>query len=161
MEFTLADQLLSFAFSLACGVALGLFYELLRLLRVMLGSGKVLVFCLDILFMLVLSLVSVLFSVCFSRGNTRYFIVIGELLGILTIRFSLGRLSTRFFEPFLRKILRKCRKITVNMGKLAKKLLQVTFGILYNKFRKKDSSEIGRKSTKRGKRHYGVKTAEE
>lgn len=161
MEFTLTDQLLCFVFSLLCGGALGLFYEILRLLRVAFHSRKIFVFFCDVLFMVVFAFVSVLFSICYSRGNTRYFIVAGEVLGILIVRFTLGRLSVRFFEPSLRKIKGKCRKIAVNMGKLVKKLLQVTGNILYNKNRKKDSAEVSRKSIKRGKRYYGIKIAEE
>ncbi len=164
MTFTLSDQLICFCCSVLCGLGVGFFYEFLRLLRAVNSRNRVVVFCCDVVFMLVFALVTVLFSICYSRGNTRYFVVLGELAGILTIRFTLGKLSVRFLEPALRKIRHKSRKFAVNMVKLAKKLLQVITNILYNNIRKKDPVSDYRHTHKlkeRGKRYHGVKTAEE
>lgn len=163
MEYSLYEQLLTFAFSLVCGACLGVLYEVLRLLRELSPWGRFFVFFCDVLFMLVFSFVSVLFSVCFSRGNTRYFIIFGELLGLLAVRFTIGALNTGVFVPFGRKILKKCGKFAGNMGKTIKKLLQVTRNILYNKYKNKASvnmDKAGKKYKSRGKRYHGVKTAE-
>ena len=163
MEYTVSDQLLTFGCSLLCGVCLGVFYEMLRFFRELFLSRKTLLILCDILFMLVCAFVSVLFSICYSRGSTRYFTVVGELLAFLAVRFSLGTMNIRIFVPVLRKNLKKCRKIAGNMGKTLKKLLQGTGDILYNKYRKKASvagDKASYKSKGRGKRYHGVETAE-
>ncbi len=164
MEYSLSDQLITFFCSVLCGFCLGVFYEILRLVRKLLPSKKYIVVICDLIFMLVLSFVSVLFSICYSRGNTRYFTIIGELAGILAVRFTLGTFSIRFFLPLVQKTLKKCRKIAGNMGKTLKKLLQGAGNILYNKYRNRASVNKDKASTKtksRGKRYHGVKTAEE
>lgn len=163
MEYTVSDQLLTFGCSLLCGACLGVFYEGIRFLRVLLPSKKAVLVVSDILFMLVCAFVSVLFSVCYSRGNTRYFTVVGEALAFLAVRFTLGTLNIRIFVPILRKNITKCRKIAGNMGKTLKKLLQGTGNILYNKCSKKacvKDDKASLKSKRRGKRYHGVKTAE-
>lgn len=164
MSFTLSDQLLCFGCSVLCGLGIGVFYELLRLLRAVFNRSRVVVFFCDILFMVVFALVTVLFSISYSRGVTRYFVVLGEVAGILSVVFTLGRLNVRFLVPAFQKIRQKSRKIAVNMVKPAKKLLQVITNILYNNIRKKPPASHGRHKHKlkgRGKRYHGVKTAEE
>lgn len=163
MRFTLSDQLLTFACSLLCGVIFGILYELFRLIREAVRGGRAFIFFCDLVFMLICAVVSVLFSICFVRGNTRYFVVAGELAGLLAVRFTLGQISIRFFVPLFRKIYRKLRKIAVNTVKIVKKLLQVTSDILYNNIRNKEPVSDNRHSHKfkgRGKRYHGVKTAE-
>lgn len=163
MEYTVSDQLLTFSCAVLCGACLGVFYEVLRFFRELVYHKKsVVIFC-DILFMLVCAFASVLFSICYSRGNTRYFTVAGEALGLLAVRFTLGAVNIRFFLPLMRNILKKCRKFAGNMGKTLKKLLQGCSDILYNIHRKKASStddNAQNKSKERGKRNHGVKTAE-
>lgn len=138
MTFTLSDQLLCFGCSVLCGMGLGVLYELLRFVRAFSGSGKISVLLCDLLFMIISAFVTVLFSICFSKGATRYSTALGELAGLLAVRFTLGRLCIRFLVPVSLKIKQKISKIAVNMVKLAKKLLQVITNILYNNIRKKD-----------------------
>lgn len=163
MKYTLSDQLLCFGTSVLCGLFLGVFYEIIRLFRIFIKGKRIFVFICDVLFMVVSAFVTVLFSICYSKGITRYFTLFGEFIGVLFVRITLGRLSVRFFVPLLRKLMIKSRKIAVNMGKLAKKLLQVIANILYNNSRKNGVAVHSRdlsKSKRRGKRYHGVKTAE-
>ncbi|MBQ8000556.1 MAG: spore cortex biosynthesis protein YabQ [Ruminococcus sp.] len=137
MTFTLSDQLLCFGCSVLCGIGLGVLYELFRFIRLFADSGRISVFICDLLFMIISALVTVLFSICYSKGATRYYTVLGELAGLLAVRFTLGRLCIGFLVPLSLKVKQKISKIAVNMVKLAKKLLQVITNILYNNIRKK------------------------
>ena len=132
MDYTISDQLLTFAFSLVCGLILGVFYELLRLIRLCFFRGRVALFVFDVLFMVVSAFLTVLYSICYTKGITRYSTLMGEFAAFLFVRFTFGRISTRIFEPLCLKTREKVLKIAVNMGKVIKKLLQVTVHILYN-----------------------------
>lgn len=136
MEYTISDQLYSFLFSIVCGLILGVLYEVLRLVRICFFNGKVALFIFDVLFMVISAFVTVLFSICYTKGFTRYSTLIGEFLAVVFVRFTLGRISVRIFEPLCLKTREKVLKIAVNMGKVIKKLLQETMNILYNNHRK-------------------------
>lgn len=136
MEYTISDQLYSFLFSIVCGLILGVLYEALRLVRICFFYSKVALFIFDVLFMVISAFVTVLFSICYTNGCTRYSNLIGEFLAVILVRFTLGRISARIFEPLCLKTREKVLKIAVNMGKVIKKLLQVTMNILYNNHRK-------------------------
>lgn len=149
MSFTLSEQLLCIAWSVACGALIGLIYDCFRIIRLLIFKGKVAFFICDFLFMITAAFISVIFSMGFSRGNTRYFIVIGELCGLLLVRFTLGRVSIRVIEFLNGKISAVFKKTSDKIGKISKKVLQVASGILYNIIRKiksKGTSRRGRKN---------------
>ena len=89
-------------------------------------------FAFDVLFMVVSAFVTVLFSICYSNGITHYSTLVGEFVAVLFVRFTLGRISARVIEPLCLKLKEKVLKIAVNMGKVIKKLLQVSIVLLYN-----------------------------
>ena len=136
MEYTISDQLRTFVFSLVCGLIIGFLYEFIRLVRLCFFKGRVALFVLDLLFMVVTAFVTVLYSICYTKGITRYSTLVGEFAAFLLVRFTFGRISSAFFIPLCLKISKKVSEIAVNMGKVIKKLLQVTVHILYNKPRK-------------------------
>ncbi len=137
MEFTISQQGVCFMWSIACGGVIALIYDVFRLMRLFFLKGKVATFVCDFLFMVLAALVSVVFSIGFSRGNTRYFIIIGETLGFLSYRFTLGRLSIGVFEFIFGKISVFFRKSADKIRKTGKKVLQVTSTVLYNIIRKR------------------------
>lgn len=137
MEFTLSQQGVCFLWSIVCGCIIALIYDLFRLMRLLFFKGKVGTFICDFLFMVTAALVSVIFSIGFSRGNTRYFIIIGEFLGFLTYRFTLGRLSICIFGFIFSKLFVFFRKSSDKIRKTGKKVLQVTGTVLYNIIRKR------------------------
>lgn len=148
--------------SLVCGLGLGIVYDVFRFLRAVFKAGRVFTFCCDFLFMLVCAFASVFFSMGFSRGNTRYFILIGEISGFLFYRLTLGRITLPTLQFFTSHIVKIIKIVTDYLAKIAKRVLQLARQILYNIFRKKDSESKALKTKKlfrRGKRHHGVKTA--
>ena len=156
MSFTLSEQLLCIAWSVVCGAFIGLIYDLFRIIRLLVFKGKVASFICDFLFMVTAAFISVIFSMGFSRGNTRYFIVAGELCGLLLVRLTLGRVSIRIIEFLSRKISALFKKTSDKIGKISKKVLQVVSKILYNIIRK-----IKTKGTiRRGREKYETEASE-
>lgn len=136
MDFTLSEQMWCLLWSVVCGVGLGVLYDVFRGIRFVLGNGKLSTFCCDVVFMLLCAFVTMFFSVAFSRGNPRYFILMGELTGFLIYILILGRVSVTAFGFLWRKLVKFIKIVTVYMAKTAKKLLQLIERILYNKLRK-------------------------
>ncbi len=140
MNSTLSEQMFSLLYSVILGVALGILYELLKILRVFSKNKKPVVIGLDIFFMLIFTFSTVIFSMGFSRGATRYFTVIGELVGFIAERMTFGKLIFKYFYIFINVARKSIKIVTGFIRKFAKKLLQDKTKVLYNKDDKKDSS---------------------
>ena len=140
MTFSLTEQSISLVYAVILGLALGAVYDLLKIIRLTLNNKKWLTFTLDIVFMLLFTFATVIFSMGYSRGSARYYILMGEAVGFLLFRFTLGRVILKLWGKFL-PIFRKYIKIVTEfMRKTLKKLLQRNNNILYNKDGKKDNS---------------------
>lgn len=141
MSFTLSQQLFCLLWSFVCGILLGAVYDFFRFVRLYIFTGKSSVFICDFLFMVIAAFVSVAFSVAFSRGNTRYFIVFGEVCGFLLVRLTVGRISIRILGLVFCKIRKICKKSIENIRKFGKRVLQLTMSVLYNISRKSRDSK--------------------
>lgn len=137
-------QTLVFLQSLAIGFALGMFYDVFRILRVAAPHGSAAVFAEDFLFFLVCAVLTFLFALSAVNGHLRIFLVLGELLGAVIYFFSLGVLVMRvsktvigwlkallrflyrlLLRPFVRLfawILHKARKMQASVARRAKKI---------------------------------------
>ncbi len=146
-------------YSIVCGGVVAVVYDLFRLLRVLFFKNKVGFFICDFLFAVISGFLSVMFSIGFSRGSTRYFIIIGELLGFLFYRLTIGRFTVRIFEFIFAKLSAYFIKTVEKIGKTGKKVLQVTCSVLYNIVRK-SMLPWSKALFKRGKFKYGKRTKE-
>lgn len=160
MGFSLSEQMMSLLYSLLCGVILGGVYDVFRALRIIIGKRKRIIFVCDLIFMLIFSFVSVFYSMSVTRGNTRYFIVMGELLGFLIMRLTVGRVSIRCFEWIFSGSKKIIKIVIEKFVKSAKKLLQDKYRVLYNMNEKrkvkryqKRNDRKARKLDKRGLKH--------
>ncbi len=160
MEFTLSQQSTCFLWSIACGGFIAVVYDVFRLLRLFVFKNKVGIFICDFLFVVVSALVSVVFSIAFSRGYTRYFIILGEILGFSAYRFTVGRITVRFFEFIYVKLSVFLRKTSDKIRKTGKKVLQLAGTVLYNIIRK-ISLVYDKVKFRRGKSKYETATAKE
>lgn len=140
MSFTLSEQIFSLLWSFVCGVLLGAVYDVFRVIRLYVFTGKTSVFICDFLFMIICAFVSVAFSVAFLRGNTRYFIVFGEACGFFIVRLTIGGLSVRMFGFVFCKIRKLTEKSVVIIRKISKRVLQLAACVLYNINRKSKGS---------------------
>ncbi len=127
MEKTLSEQLSIFIWSCAFGVILGIFYDIFRFIRAAGLNSKLHVYIQDIVFMCFCSLFTFLFTTAFNQGDVRFFIVLGEFLGLLLYRYTVGEVTIRLF-----KIALKCIKATVNfLNKQINKLEKIIKDVIY------------------------------
>lgn len=143
------------------GAALGMLYDVFRILRLAFPNGNVLIFVEDVLYFVFVTIASFSFVMLCSGGVLRIFMLFGELLGAILYFFTLSiiilkaaqwiiRLVKRFFRflyrlfirPFarlfrwlflkLKKRLRRCRAGIKNFAAQRKKDLKHKKGLVYN-----------------------------
>ena len=110
MQFFISDQVHIFLMAILCGAILGIINEPFRFLRYMGISDKASVFIQDIAFMLVIAFISFFFALCYNKGELRFFILLGELIGFLIFRYTIGLITGKLFY-FLRFCIRKITKL--------------------------------------------------
>jgi len=163
---TVAGPVILFGESILLGAALGLLYDVFRILRISFKNGKVLIFLEDVLFFTVATIVSFLFIVLQNDGVLRAFLILGELLGAVLYFFTVSLVILKaatgivhgirtllfwiyriFFSPFVRLfcwIFKKCGKIGTFFKKLfqtQKKHLKACRQVVYNVIIKNRGSE--------------------
>ncbi len=145
MTFSTSQQSLSILYAFILGLFSGLLYDVLKIIRLSFKRRKCLTFALDVLFMVIFAFSTVIFSMGYARGNSRYYILLGEIAGFLLFKLTLGRVILKLWAKIL-PLISKIIKIVTGFGaKTFKKLLQRVNKILYNKDDKKDVSpkELG------------------
>lgn len=82
------------AFLLACllGAAFGAFYDVFRIIRLVIPHGKVIVFFEDVFYFIVLTFVCFAFVLEQGNGVLRGFIIFGELIGMILYFFTVSLL---------------------------------------------------------------------
>lgn len=95
-------QTIVFLQSLALGFALGLFYDVFRVLRLAVRHSSAIVFLEDICYFIVCAILTFLFSLSAINGHVRVFLVLGELLGATIYYFSLGVLVMGVSKAIIR-----------------------------------------------------------
>ena len=100
-SFTVAQELYQFGVSLLLGAALGVFYDIFRILRVAIPSGKVLVFIEDTLFFV--SAAFLAFQVILQSGGAYVgiYMVLGMILGFVIYYFTFGVIVFRLAHAII------------------------------------------------------------
>lgn len=131
MYISLTQQMQVFFGAILLGACFGLLYDLFRIIRLVFFKSFTAVFFEDILFWIIVTVVSFFFTILFNNGELRLSLVISGTLGFLIYYFTLGRLVFRFFFAFfgaiektISKMHKKLRKIYKKINKNAKKPLQ-------------------------------------
>ena len=81
MEVMLADQTRAFLYAALLGAGLGLLYDLLRTIRILLGNGKWLTAGLDLFYCLAAALSFFTLTLLYGQGQVRSYTVAGAVLG--------------------------------------------------------------------------------
>lgn len=114
MQFFITEQVSVFLMAILCGLIIGIINEIFRFLRYMGAKSSVAIFIQDILFMSIIAFLSFFFSLCYNKGEVRFFILVGELFGFLIFRYTIGLLTGKLFL-FLRFCIRKIVKLFKNI----------------------------------------------
>lgn len=99
-----APETILFLYACLLGAALGVFYDLFRMLRMVTGGNAVLVFAEDLVFALAAAGVTFWFCLASCHGWLRGFVLAGEGLGFLLYHFTVGELVIRLFALLLRAV---------------------------------------------------------
>lgn len=85
-----SEQLAIFVSSLGLGFLLGVLYDILRALRLSLTKSKVAIIVFDILYFILFGLCTFLFILALNKGEVRFYIIAGEIIGALFYYISFG-----------------------------------------------------------------------
>ncbi len=132
MEFSLADQTVYFLFSLLFGVILSALYDIVVVLRIIGLSKLWQTITFDVLYMFLCAVLTVLFAMPFNKGEVRYFVLFGEIIGFFVYRYTLGGLSVKIYSEiirFIRLIIEKSLQIS---RFFLHKVLKVNRFVVYN-----------------------------
>lgn len=132
MEFSLADQTVYFLFSLLFGVILSALYDFVVVLR-LLGFKKLWqTITFDILYMFMCAVLTVLFAMPFNKGEVRYFVLFGEIIGFFVHRYTLGGVSEKIYSKIIR-IIRVIIEKSLQISRFfLHKVLKVNRFVVYN-----------------------------
>lgn len=89
--FTVSEQTTLFLYSILLGAALGVIFDVFRILRAFFRHGSVLIMLEDAFFVFLWGASLVVFSLALARGEVRLFYLIGSLLGFTLYILTLGR----------------------------------------------------------------------
>ena len=101
MGISVPEQLWTFLYSIAYGVALGVFYDLFRVLRLIFIPSSVSVFIQDVLFWIISGIVTFMYMFSFNDGMIRFYMLCGVFLGWILYYFTLGG----WIYAFLKKVI--------------------------------------------------------
>ncbi len=141
------------------GIMLCLLYDLIRIWRMIMASGKTAVFFEDIFWFSVTAVATYMVCLAKCNGEVRSYIIIGEISGLILCRMTVSRgiiyvakpavkkakhllkrlvgVIMHFFEPIKRAVIEKINKIKAKKPKKAKKHLHLRIPMLYNRKSKK------------------------
>lgn len=158
-----SEQLSIFLSSLGVGFILGVLYDILRGIRLSVSKNKVLVVVFDLIYFLLLAFITFIFILAANKGEIRFYIILGEIIGLVFYYVSFGiaaikitdkiigllrqfysfsfrvlsapfRLMKRLFLSLKEKIKKKFRKTSKNSEKIRKKHLPKLRLYVYNLF---------------------------
>lgn len=162
MEYiqSLSAQTNMFLYSFGFGFLLGILYDIVRTVRMIISRSKVFVFAADLLYFTVCAVLTFAFVLVMDSGKIRLYTAAGEILGWLVYYFSLGSIAMRvssflcgalkrifafIFKPLrcffaaLGKTIGKTgvfiKKILRKSNKKSKFILQNQHNIVYNLYR--------------------------
>lgn len=113
---SLAKQTANFLLSLGLGFITGALYDVFRIVRICISKGKIAFIISDILYFLVLGVLTFTFCLTVNEGELRFYILFGELVGFCIYYFSLGVVIFSISE-----------KIIITIKKIICKILSIAF----------------------------------
>ena len=132
MEFSLADQTIYFLYSLLFGVILSALYDVVVVIRMLSNNRALKLILLDVLYMSLCAVLTVLFAMPFNKGEVRYFVLFGEVIGFIVYRLTLGGLSKKIYSIIIRVISVIIEKSLKISGFFLHKVLKANRFVVYN-----------------------------
>lgn len=117
MGSMVASQLTIFLFSGILGAALGIIYDIIRVFNAVLKENLARIFVQDVLYFIVSAVVTFMYMLVMNGGEIRVYIVVGEAVGWLIYRATVGKLIYKIVlsvVEFIIKIVRAFRNYAVS-----------------------------------------------
>ena len=99
--FSVDEEIIIFGLSCLWGVAIGIFYDFLRVFRLVLPHNKWLVMFEDILFFMGYAMFLTAFASAEARGVLRFYYIAGNFIGATLYFFTLGSAVMNIFRKIL------------------------------------------------------------
>ncbi|MCI9415310.1 MAG: hypothetical protein HFJ79_09075 [Clostridiales bacterium] len=106
MELTNGSQFYNLFLSCGLGFLLGVYYDVFRVARLALRSGKRSIFFQDLFFFASSAVITFLFALAVTAGQLRLYIFLGSAAGFAAYYFTLGRVVMKFAGTAIRLILK-------------------------------------------------------
>lgn len=146
-----SEQLLIFVSSLGMGFLLGILYDVLRALRLSITRSRIALVFFDILYFILFGLFSFLFILALNKGEIRFYIIIGEIIGALFYYISFGIAVIKITDKTV-ALLRKLYSLIFKVISAPFRLIKKLFCRLKSKMEKL-SAKTEKKSQKIRKKH--------
>ncbi len=91
MGSTVASQLTIFLFSAILGAVLGVIYDIIGVFNAVIKENLVRIFAQDVLYFIVSAVITFVYMLVTNGGEIRIYIVVGEAVGWLIYRATLGK----------------------------------------------------------------------
>ena len=101
-----SEQLTIFVASLGLGFLLGIMYDIFRTIRLSLTNSKIAVVVSDLLYFFFFGLFTFLFILALNKGEIRFYIIAGEIIGALFYYISFGIAAIKFTDLCVRGLKR-------------------------------------------------------
>ena len=112
-EISSLSQYTCFIYSMILGVELGLIYDFFKIDRIVFKRKSFFVFLQDILFWLIAAFEFFSFSVVFSNGQIRGYLLLGSILGFFIYRLTFSKIINLIIIP-LKRLKNMLKKIYLN-----------------------------------------------
>ncbi len=145
-----SEQLNIFIVALGFGFLLGILYDLLRALRIAFTKSHGAIIAFDIIYFLLFGFLTILFIIALNKGEVRFYIIAGQVIGWLFYYFTFGIAVikfTDFFISLLKRIFSFIYKVLTAPFRLILKVLNSIYGKIRKLFKKsrKKSENLGKK----------------
>lgn len=117
LEISLLSQICIFFCSLIFGLVLGIVFGLFRIFDIVTGASLKQVFIEDILYFIIVGVLTFLFMLVVNKGEFRVYIIFGELIGFSLYHFTLGKLAIKVLAKFIYFLKGKITDIKVKLEK--------------------------------------------
>lgn len=104
------NQFLMVACSLAMGIFLGIFYDIFRIIRLLLNPKNLSVFIQDVIYFIISGFITFIFVLILNYGESRFYILAGEALGWISYHVTLGDFIYKKLKNIVKSRQRKSEK---------------------------------------------------
>lgn len=121
-----------FLMSIILGMSFGALWDIFRILRLSIPSGKIFIFMQDVVYSLIICLATLIFFYFFTFGGFRFFVLIGEFFGFIIYYFTIGHIIFNVFKIIIHFLHKLIWILTWPLRKFLTKMLYFFKKLLYN-----------------------------